>query len=297
MYLCAAWSIADDKDPTKEAILGIAEDEMSHVGLACNMLKAIGGAPDLTSPAAVPSYPGHLPGGLHPDLVVSLRRLAPSALDVFMAIEHPAQPVVNGTALNDTASPTIAEYYQTIWTTFRRLAPMLDSSGQVEGPLGLFAMRSLEDIERAIHQIIDQGQGTPSTFGAGAPSAPGHYYRFAELYHGARLIQDAEGVWGFFGEVVPFPAVFPMADIPPGGYQPHDVPAAIWEKIAAFDRAYSVMLKNLEAAWHGVTPSPIGKSIAWMKEMADIGESLIAKPIDAQNPALGNYGPCFRRIS
>ena len=41
------------------------------MGLACNMLTTIGGTPQINTPAAVPKYPGHLPGGVRPHLTVA----------------------------------------------------------------------------------------------------------------------------------------------------------------------------------------------------------------------------------
>jgi rubrerythrin len=58
-YLCGLWSI---KDPTEEAaqlIRSIALDEMFHMGLVCNMLSAVGGAPRIIT--AAPTYPQPLP--------------------------------------------------------------------------------------------------------------------------------------------------------------------------------------------------------------------------------------------
>lgn len=52
LYLCAAWSIMDTANPDRHTILGIVKDEMLHMGLACNMLSAIGGTPDICSSKA-----------------------------------------------------------------------------------------------------------------------------------------------------------------------------------------------------------------------------------------------------
>lgn len=87
-YLYALWSLSDDKNPEIFSLIRpIVMQEMSHFGLAGNVVTAIGGHPGIADPAFVPSYPGPLPGGLEGGLIVPL---APFAIDlvgdVFMAI-------------------------------------------------------------------------------------------------------------------------------------------------------------------------------------------------------------------
>jgi Mn-containing catalase len=71
-YLCAMWSVKDPGSPVFSLIRNIVLEEMSHLGLACNMLTSIGGTPAINTPAAVPKYPGGLPGGVHPGLTIQL---------------------------------------------------------------------------------------------------------------------------------------------------------------------------------------------------------------------------------
>ncbi|MGH3440157.1 MAG: ferritin-like domain-containing protein, partial [Sciscionella sp.] len=53
-YLCAMWSVKDLDSPVFSLIRNIVLEEMSHLGLACNMLTSIGGTPAINTPAAVP---------------------------------------------------------------------------------------------------------------------------------------------------------------------------------------------------------------------------------------------------
>src|SRR5690349_6992046 len=55
-YLYAAWSIDVDSDPSnvREVIAGIAREEMLHLGIACNLLAAVGGHSKILS--AAPRY-------------------------------------------------------------------------------------------------------------------------------------------------------------------------------------------------------------------------------------------------
>src|SRR5437867_1950434 len=86
-YLCAYWSIKGG--PVAQSVHVVFREEMLHMGLACNLLVALGGSPSLNAPDAVQSYPGKLPGGVHPGLDVSLQRLSLEQLNVFLTIEYP----------------------------------------------------------------------------------------------------------------------------------------------------------------------------------------------------------------
>lgn len=60
-YLCAWWSVRDRSDTVANLIRGIVTDEMFHMGLACNMLVAVGGRPRIAS--VTPEYPAPCPAG------------------------------------------------------------------------------------------------------------------------------------------------------------------------------------------------------------------------------------------
>ena len=89
-YLCALWSIKDPMHPVAKSIRNVVHEEMLHMSLACNMLTAIGRVPRINHPNAVPRYPGHIPGMVHPELRVTLSGLTDASLDVFIAIEAPS---------------------------------------------------------------------------------------------------------------------------------------------------------------------------------------------------------------
>ena len=52
LYLTAAWSMDDNKSFAYNVTHGVAIEEMLHMTDAANLLNAIGGAPDSTSPAS-----------------------------------------------------------------------------------------------------------------------------------------------------------------------------------------------------------------------------------------------------
>ena len=97
-YLSALFSLRDDRNLKVAAIIrGVVRQEMLHMALAANLLNAIGGAPLVGRPGFVPVYPGRLPGGVLPELRVTLRRCSIEQIrDVFMEIERPEHPKVDG---------------------------------------------------------------------------------------------------------------------------------------------------------------------------------------------------------
>ncbi|MEA2138651.1 MAG: hypothetical protein QOG56_1801 [Solirubrobacteraceae bacterium] len=94
-YLCALFSIVPGTNQeVAELIRSVVMQEMLHMALVCNLLNAVGGHPDIASPSFVPKFPGHLPGGVRPELTVALRKCSIAQVrDVFMAIEAPNKPL------------------------------------------------------------------------------------------------------------------------------------------------------------------------------------------------------------
>ena len=107
-YLCAQWSIkaAEDPDHVAKMLRGIVMQEMLHMGLALNMLVAIGGQAAVANKDFIPTYPTDgLPGNVHPHLVVDLLPLGEASLNSFMQIEFPE----HGSIALETIFPTIGD--------------------------------------------------------------------------------------------------------------------------------------------------------------------------------------------
>ena len=90
------------------------------MGLACNMLTTIGGTPQINTPGAVPKYPGHLPGGVRPQLTVGLVRLTKVVvLDTYMQIEYPeGGPIA---LFQGMTYSTIGAFYDALRDAFRQV--------------------------------------------------------------------------------------------------------------------------------------------------------------------------------
>src|SRR2546423_15046644 len=89
-YLYALYSLMPGTNREIQYLLkSVVLEEMSHMALACNVLNAIGGSPQIGGPGFVPVFPGPLPGGVEDELTVSLERSSLQLVhDGFMAIEE-----------------------------------------------------------------------------------------------------------------------------------------------------------------------------------------------------------------
>lgn len=294
-YLTAYWTIKDEGHRAKASIKVIWREEMTHFGLACNLLVAIGGAPLLTEPSVIPAYPGPLPGGVRPGLTVPLRKLDKAQAEVFMEIEYPQDGPLAALAALAAVEETfdsIGEFYAAILATFQKESPPLTLDRQVGG-FGLFKIDTMAKVEAAIGKINLQGEGS-KTSPEEAPGDLAHYYRFGEIYNEKRYVQNpVTGKWGYDPAAPsPLPETWDMADIPKGGYVQADVPdLATWDLIRTFDQRYSNMLRLLEDAWRN--GNSLSAAVGEMGEMAAIASQLVATP---RPDGAGNYGPCFRYV-
>ncbi|MFH0518427.1 ferritin-like protein [Streptomyces sp. M41] len=288
-YLCGWWSIRDQGSQVARMIRRIAADEMYHLGIVCNLLVAIGGRPQIK--AAAPVFPGPLPGGVRAGVTVYLSGLTkPFVRDVMMAIEAPEESLVR----NAQTSPTVGEFYTDMLKAFHAVRPRLTVHGQVSEHVAgddLRPLADLEDVERAIEIIREQGEGT-----AGSPAEsfeddhPAHYYAFGEIYHGRELRRTDEG-WQYVGAPVPFPEVRPMAPVPVGGWR--NPPARVGQLLFRFDATYSTVLDKLDAAWSGGGHRALNAALHAMRALEDPAVELMETKIPH---APGNYGPQFRAL-
>ncbi len=247
-YLTAMWSVkATAASPAPHIILSVVLQEMLHMATACNLLTSIGGSPRIADSGTVPAFPGPLPGGVHPGLEVALRPLSQELLaDTLMPIEEPDPGPVKF-SLGQTY-PTIGSFYNAIQDCIRALPPdIFTGQRQLSLTRAGFRLKSVHSQAEALEgleMIKDQGEGNEGTpFYGPDPADLAHYFLFGQLYHGRALVQVAgASCWDYDGEPIDFPApseIYPMAPVPPGGYP----------EGAAFDAAFSEMLRELQGAW------------------------------------------------
>ena len=288
-YLCAWWSVKDPNDLVGGMISDIVNEEMAHMALACNMLTTLGGTPAINTPDFIPKYPGPLPHGVRPSLTkVALVGLSRDVVhDTFMEIEYPEGGQL--VAPPDETYATIGDFYDAILAAFQALPPAsITGQHQVDDQiydLGFFTINNLTDVEKAIQQIKGQGEGTTlGPYEEGESGDFAHYYKFAEIYYGKKLIHNDQKQWVFEGDVIQFPDCLPMAEVPLGGYDGDD--------FDNFDKTYTSLLAQLHALWQNGSDNIQGVVEA-MRPLTDQGTALMQRPRPATLGA-GNYGPCFR---
>lgn len=289
VYLSGMWSIKNRTDEAYALIDSVVQEEMLHLGFACNMLTAIGGTPEFVAP----TYPGHLPGGVLPHLDVYLAGLSLATLDMYMAIEEPEDPL----APAEVDYPTIGMFYDAIRELFLTLSPKISTDGQLAVRFSvpnpevpgkpivekLTVLTSLSDVVSAITTIKDQGEGS-----AKSPDAPefgselAHFYRFGEIRYGKKFVQ-VNGVWGYTGDPVPFPDCYPVARVPPGGYP--ELSAS-----RTFDTQYSQLIAALRNAWSGGGERALTMAIGIMTQLGSAAKPIITTPLP---DGRANYGPDF----
>jgi hypothetical protein len=301
-YLTATISL---KPGTNQAIYKIIHsvviEEMLHMSIACNVINALNGSPQVHNPAFIPTFPGPLPMGIG-GLIVGLN---PFSLDVvkntFMEIEEPEDPI-NFPVKTMAAAPgeqyaTIGQFYHAVQEKIRELVPGKmpgDPAKQMTSifpPDQLFPILTGDDAIRALEIIIDQGEGTPKS-----PLDPSgdlaHYYRFAEIYYGKQLVKDPTEPKGYSysGPAIPFdPAgVYPLypntklADLPAG--------SEAYRAARQFCQAYTKLLNALDVTFNG-QPGNIEYTLGLMYDVKLYGDKLAAMPFPGK--AGYNVGPVF----
>lgn len=285
LYLTSLWSIKDHSSCAAKILRSVALEEMSHMGLACNLLTTIGGVPRIDDPAFVPTYPGPLPGHINPDLVLCLQRLTVDAAAQYMEVERPS-PSGEASADSGGEYPTIGAFYGAVQAHFDRLDPECFTGDHQQISAvghGVFAINSLADATAAITLIKDEGEGASYTPYDGEGHEFAHFYKFGEIRYGRSLIRVGGG-WEFEGDPIPMPETWPMATIPHGGYPDVSID---------FDRAYTKLLRDLHAAWR--PGGNIATAVDSMFRLEELARALMQTEIPGHGGA--TYGPSWRYVA
>jgi Ferritin-like len=273
-YLYALYSLVPGTNEAAAGIIrSVVHEEMLHLTLAANILSAVSGRPILDSPGMLARYPGPLPGTVDDGLTVGLAPFSLSLVrDTFMAVEQPewspdfgAAPA--GSAPDDEAL-TIGQFYRRIRTTLVALgeAPFTGRRHhQVTTSLlpDAIAVTGVATACQAIDTIIDQGEGTFTSPLEVVGANVAHYYRFAEIAYGRRLIRNpaagpatpAEQRYLYAGAPVPVnPSAVRTVPLNPTTAA-YPVGSAARHACQAFNYTYTSLLKALHATFNGAPRS------------------------------------------
>lgn len=309
-YLYALYSIRPDSltaDRNLEVyslLRSVVLEEMVHMSLACNVLNAVGGHPVIDHPDFIPRYPGPLPGSVESGLTVGLGRFSKEIVhDVFMVIEEPEDPLqfpVLKAGLEAAPEPrTIGQFYAAIGERIKELgeSAFTGKAGlQVSGMPFFPEVTPVTDVKSAlaaIDLIVEQGEGT-----ATSPLDPehevAHYYKFAEIWHGRRLIATPDPdprkpQFAYAGPPIPFDpsGVWPVVANPHADLYPAGSTAAYANN--TFNFTYTSLLRSLHATFNG-QPGQMNAAIGLMESLKQQAIGMMSTPLRDGTTA----GPTFQ---
>jgi hypothetical protein len=282
-YLYALYSLHQNRNAEiAHLIKSVVVQEMLHMAIACNTLNAICGTPKIDDPCFVPKYPGHLPGGVEGSLIVGLAAFSKQVVhDTFMVIEEPEDPLhfpVLSMAAPIKPNTTIGQFYDGIMAQICNLGDGIftgDAKKQLTtgfDPLRTMHIHDVKSANEALELIVRQGEGTKTS-----PLDPehelAHYYRFAEVYYGKKLIPNPDPDPGrpkyvYGGHAIEFnPAdVWPVITNPDGNsYEPGSTAFKLNQE---FNRTHTNLLKALQQTFSG-EPDRLGPAITLMESMKE----------------------------
>jgi len=294
LYLTAMWSLKT-AHPAAGILFNVALEEMLHMGLACNLLTAVGGTPDFAAAATIMQYPDYLPG-IQSKEPFALRAFSKEQMQRFLEIEMPVGGPIPDLLGAVPTFKTIGAFYEAVAEGFRTIPGLAYNTsrqvaGQFVGGQEITVITGQAAALAAIELICLQGEG--SDVARDRPDGQlAHYYAFnqvvREMHYAPHPTSGKPELDPTRPLPLPLPAdVFPMADVPSGGYP--DLSVAV-----AFDVKYTEMLVELQAAWGGVDPDGhFNNAIGAMTELPGLAVALMAMPRDPQRYGPGNYGPAF----
>ena len=281
LYLTSLYSIVDGcNSEIYDLIRSVVIQEMLHMVQAANILIATGGTPIVDNASFVPTFPGRLPGCVHPNLMVYLDKLNISHVhDVFTILEAPNITCVS-TPVPLLSNHTIGQFYYEIGDCIKTLGDSIfqpeKEELQVNWPWPLqnnsrvgtvYIVTNMATAVDGINEIIEQGEGTdplqPDDLVAGQLS---HYYRFQEIVCGRRLIRVSDNEYAYRGDDISFDpiGVWPMRQSPGG--ERIMLGTNCYTEATAFHGVFRALLRELQTTFGG-NPSNIFNSIELMESL------------------------------
>lgn len=295
----------------RKSVMSVALEEMSHLALVNNLLVCVGGATHFNR-ANFPVPPGYHPAGF----TVRLTPFDADTLEHFLYLERPADaPVADAAKFAERGAARVppptritpsSEDYETIGELYelveRELKALFARRGAAAfaglgsrpqlGPAivrlpGLDVVRSLDDALRALHTIVEQGEG------ARKESADSHFARFSAIKEEWRRLREANAQ---FRPAHPA-AHDPVMRVPPEGEK------RIWitappsrARLDLANGVYTALIAVLyqiyEPAGDATRKALAGCAMALMSVLSVLGETLARMPASPEHPGV-NAGMTF----
>lgn len=307
-YMYAFWTVKDHTTDLADIIYDVIKEEMLHMGLACNILNALGGSPRILSPSFIPDYPTPLPAhdNTCDPFTVHLGKLDKQSIVTFLHIELPRD-----LGLEDHTHPepdTIGEFYNMIMDNLKVLDDKHFSHGRQIAPQfgpykqgDLMQIHSKADAFKAIDEILEQGEGL-SLVKHKLFAEPSHYEKFMDIYHRMGGTGTVEA--GHFDEQYMMDSINPdtydvfMQQVRNVVTDPKMNNADTEECRNAnikFNSAYSKLLDSLHSAFTSSDPDPT-EGISAMFSLTRYALELMSIPVDPDDLSKGYCGPTFEYL-
>ena len=299
-YLVALLSIKPPSNrAAAELIRSVAMEEMLHLALMANVMNAVGAVPRIGKDN-VPSFPlqMHFKGTPFADrqFPINLAPFSEDSIKTFMKIEMPHQVAAGANLLAeriDVPALTIGDFYHGIVDRLTEL----DAAGDLfvkdhSLQLGedfywssggrIVRVVDLQSAKDALTIVITQGEGawpiTTEALAAAAaePFSIGHYYRFSEIYHGHYYLpgDDPDGEPTGEAIAVDYAQVQPIKTNAKASDYAVGSPAATLNN--AFNREYTLMLRQIDDAFKGRSNSLYTATMNGMHQLSSIARQLMA---------------------
>lgn len=304
-YLVALLSIKPSQNrAAADRIRSVAIEEMLHLVLIANVINALGGTVRIDS-HAVPTYPLRLTfdGKTFADrqVPIELAPFSPALIDTFMEVEKPASLIGIDLAAGgeiQVPSLTIGGFYTRIIEQIEELeaeAPgtlfIGAKSKQIEADFywssggGIVIVTDLASATSALELVISQGEAAwpPSrarfAHSVSLPYGIGHYYRFAEIYHGRAYAQNDDPAGLPTGDPlsVDYGAVYPILANAHAADYPVGTKAA--DLNDGFNQQYTLMLRQIEEAMTGAPQTLYTAIMNGMHTLSSLARELMQTPL------------------
>lgn len=316
-YLTALYSIKDGHNAESALLIrSVVMEEMLHIVLAANVLKAIGGTVELRVDKDT-KYPVTLPDsdGI---LKIPLAKFSKDTLETFMRIE---QPEKRGAPPQAHGYNTIAQFYAAIEEGLKTVCAgnrnFVENAPQVwprqyYGATGIpIPVKDLDSALTALREIVRQGEGAADTLYTSKRRTHlrkdgfelAHYYRFKEIYCERRYTAtDAEKKMRDPKPTGPKLAVDwdAVHDVVPNPKASHFRPGSeARQKMDDFNRAYATLLQKLQESLNNA-PQDVHHCIGNMYELKykavelmKISYTDVRESLTRGAPKNGMLGPSF----
>ncbi|KAH9955556.1 ferritin-like-domain-containing protein [Russula dissimulans] len=279
------------RDPVSGIVHGVVVEEMLHLSLAGNILRAVGGHPELYHSDMIPSYPMYMPGRI-PPLRLRLRELTKPNLQTFLDVE---KPETSYAPPEPDKYHTLGQFYKAIKdgleylskqipdlfdpnTAPYQFAPGLGYQPKVRDSGSSIIVTDLKTAKTAIDIIVDQGEGLHGPFDDRDLLERAHYFKFLDLQTGGQT-------WDVYPVVTD-----PTTD----GYRKQD--KRIYHVSLVFDAAYCFLLLTIEKLWTISSDDDRQKLVLgnvyliMLGVLKPLAKFLVQQPIGKEGKVAG---PCF----